>query len=130
MKYLFSGVFLILALSGCSQPDETESEDVTSETQRTAEETAINADSEPDVAVVKELDEPKKTKKKLDLSIPVESAENNTIESDTKEKALLPDMFTKSEATTKIGGGVIRDGENEDYMDSIEGAKIDIEIKH
>ena len=128
VKFLFAG--LVLILIGCSQSSEKEPEAMTPDIQKTTKKTINNVASGADMAIVKEPEEPKKARKKLDLSIPLESADNYSVESATTEMALLPDMFSKSEARTKLRGGLIRDVDNEDYMDSIEGAKIDIEIKH
>ena len=44
---------------------------------------------------------------------------------------LLPDLFASGEKDkgASISGGILRDGENPDLMQSVEGAEISIEIK-
>ena len=46
------------------------------------------------------------------------------------DKNRLPDFFknTGTPDEVKYGGGIIRDDENEDYINSIEGAEINVEL--
>ena len=55
--------------------------------------------------------------------------ENNFDENNFDENNTLPNMFGKKQEGTTVGGGVIRDAENEDYVDSIQGAEVNVEFK-
>ena len=80
-------------------------------------------------AVTKAEESQEKKKKKLNLSIP-ESDLNGAVANDAGEEAkVLPDMFVKREQGTKVSGDVLRDQENEDYLDSVQGAQVKIEMK-
>ena len=103
---------LIYSLPGCSEQENT-------------------AQSSLDVENVQP--EPKATPPiKLDLSLPpaseilpgseIESLENKTDYSLVIEK-------TNKEKRVKIGGKLIRDNSNPDYIDSVDGAEISVEIK-
>lgn len=80
--------------------------------------------------------EDKKPKKKLNLTLSddvVPGVEGTVSHSeaaiDVENNNKLPNMFGKQEKGTTYGGGLLRDEENEDYVDSIQGAEVNIEIK-
>ena len=73
------------------------------------------------------------TKNALDLSIDkLPSAGINTDDSaDFSAKPALPDLFekTKKEKKASVSGGVLREEENPDYIESIRGAEVSVEVK-
>ena len=42
---------------------------------------------------------------------------------------VLPNLFEQKSARAKVGGSVIRDPENENYLDSLQGAEVNVEIE-
>ncbi len=134
MRVIASSCLLLIVLAACSPSDDANNSNVVekpdtgitvkaeSKTAKTSSDTASQSSQLEDSAT--------KVKKKLDLSIPstIPDTATGSVEA-SKDKPLLPDMFAKEESTTTIGGGLIRDAENEDYIDSIEGATIDIKVK-
>ncbi len=63
------------------------------------------------------------------LSNAIDVAENDFDENGFDDKNTLPDMFGEKQEGTTVGGGILRDGENEDYVDSIQGAEVNVEFK-
>jgi len=70
--------------------------------------------------------------KPLDLSLEgnFPPGANATIE-DVRDKKILHDLFEKekNKEQTILRGKLLRDEENEDYVDSIEGAEVDLEVR-
>ena len=84
----------------------------------------------------------KKPEKPLNLQIPASSippavagiAEVETLLGEVegqgmKKKNVLPNLFEQKSARAKVGGSVIRDQENENYLDSLQGAEVNVEIE-
>ena len=138
-------LLLALSLSACDTKAPVEPEDVAAGIATPAPTVEGTADANSDVTselaeqankvatVVKE-----KPKKKLNLTLSddvmaiaesgaatnIDVAENNFDESNA-----LPNMFGEKQEGTSVGGGVLRDTENEDYVDSIQGAEVNVEFK-
>jgi len=77
-----------------------------------------------------------KTKRSLDLTLTddVIPAANIIEESDklpVRVEGKLPNMFAKDSAkdTVSVAGGVIREDDNPDLVDSVQGAEVSIEFK-
>ncbi len=79
-----------------------------------------------------------KPKRKLDLTLSKDvmalstSSLKSTIavaESSFDEKNALPNMFGEKQKGTTVGAGILRDAENEDYVDSIQGAEVNVQFK-
>jgi hypothetical protein len=102
------------------------SKSVTDKTTPQTEKTALNDRSE-------ELDEKYPTIKKrtIDLTLPEDWDKNQPMIDDLPQDALLPDLFSEKKETKDIslGGKLINDESNDDYVDSIEGAEVSVEIK-
>ncbi|MCG8672855.1 MAG: hypothetical protein MI867_25885 [Pseudomonadales bacterium] len=130
-------LLFVAFVSGCDQAKEPASDKAPAKVE------AVKGDSSqsentasakaPEVAqkVAEEAKEKEeKPKKPLNLAIPdtdVSAAAAND-QGEAGEKRVLPNMFGKSEQGTKVGGGIIRDAENQDYVDSIEGAEVSVEF--
>lgn len=67
----------------------------------------------------------------LDFSLPVENDSQSLGDDDFLYKTLLPDFFSKPKEKKKavIQGKLLNDPLNPDYIDSIEGAEISVEIE-
>ncbi|MBV1920380.1 MAG: hypothetical protein KUG73_06835 [Pseudomonadales bacterium] len=73
-----------------------------------------------------------KPKKKLDLTLSQDVmalSTNSFDESNLDEHHALPNMFEEKQEGTTVGAGILRDAENEDYVDSIQGAEVNVEFK-
>lgn len=92
------------------------------------DETPPQLDPSEKVVPANRNEEKPKKKQKLDLSIPEASIIQNDQAQDATEPALLPDMFDQVDSSTSVGGEFLRNEENEDYLDSIEGARVKVEI--
>jgi hypothetical protein len=68
--------------------------------------------------------------KPLDLSLPAEQVVADD-DIDFTEKSSAPNLFDQQAKEKKytVGGDVLRDKENLDYVDSVEGAQISVEMK-
>lgn len=80
-----------------------------------------------ETATVKKTEE--QPKKKLNLSIPEISLAEGTQSPGVQKPGVLPNMFEKRQASTSVGGEILRNEENENYLESIDGASVNIEIK-
>jgi len=116
-------LLLTLSLSACDSKTPIEPVDVV------APVTTVEQVSK----VVKE-----KPKKKLNLTLSDDvmaiskSGSTSTIdvaEINFDEHNTLPNMFEDKREGTTVGGGILRDAENEDYVDSIQGAEVNVEFK-
>jgi len=116
-------LLLTLSLSACDSKTPIERVDVV------APVTTVEQVSK----VVKE-----KPKKKLNLTLSDDvmaiskSGSTSTIdvaEINLDEHNMLPNMFGDKREGTTVGGGILRDAENEDYVDSIQGAEVNVEFK-
>jgi len=65
----------------------------------------------------------------LDLSLEGNFPLAEGAEANHNDKPVMDDLFKKNEPKASIGGQLLRDEENEDYVDSVEGAELDFEIK-
>ena len=89
-----------------------------------------SSETAPEMAVTsKTSDAEKKPKKPLNLALPDSEISSADGQIDAEEQRVLPNMFGGSEQGTKVGGGIIRDAENLDYVDSIQGAEVSVEFK-
>ena len=138
-------LLLALSLSACDTKTPIEPEGVAADivTPASTVEAAagVNSDSTSELAVqvnkTPNIDK-EKPKKKLNLTLSddvmviaesgaatkIDVAENSLDESNA-----LPNMFGEKQEGTTVGGGVLRDTENEDYVDSIQGAEVNVEFK-
>ncbi|MCG8315077.1 MAG: hypothetical protein MI976_17860 [Pseudomonadales bacterium] len=73
--------------------------------------------------------EKKQVKKKLDLNLSETDMALGRHSETERQQKVLPNMFDAKKSGTKVGGGIIRDEENENYMDSIQGAKLNVEFQ-
>lgn len=125
------GVLSASGLSGCGGSDNTATE---------PESKAAVSPVEPTVPVAPVVTEKKKkaAPAPLNLALPTQElaiaqgggiAGGDTSESHQSENNKLPNLFNgdKKEGTT-MGGGIIRDEENENYIDSIQGAEVNVEF--
>ena len=122
---------LYTVMIGCSQEPantQTETEVITpperlQEKPPTAEQTPTGEqagiDPEPSPA----------EQKPLDLALP--SGTGGELSAQDFEQQKLPDLFEneKKESTVSVGGGVIRDSEQEDLIESLRGAEVSIKVK-
>ena len=71
-----------------------------------------------------------KEKQRLNLAIPEENFNFPSGEVDElkEEATILPDMFEKTGKHFSVGGSILRDEQNEDYVDSIQGAQLNIKV--
>jgi hypothetical protein len=69
--------------------------------------------------------------KPLDLDLSVENYTVSRKSDDFSKREMLPDLFNQSEDEKKtvFSGKLLNDPTNPDYVDSIEGAKISVEVK-
>ena len=70
----------------------------------------------------------------LDLSLHPESAADPALQGDFSEHKKLPDFFEKDKKEKKqqkvsVSGKPLRDATNPDYVDSVQGAEVSIEVK-
>jgi hypothetical protein len=76
-----------------------------------------------------------KPKEKLNLTLSHDViglsgvVENSIDANNLHENNALPNMFEKEQEGTTVGAGILRDAENEDYVDSIQGAEVNIVFK-
>ncbi len=133
---------LTLSLSACDTkvPAEPVDDAVATVTAKAA---GVNSDSSSALAVKVTNVTKEKPKKKLNLTLSddvvassarglgntIEVAENDVDGNGFGEKNALPDMFGEKQEGTIVGGGILRDAENEDYVDSIQGAEVNVEFK-
>ncbi|GLQ31752.1 hypothetical protein [Litoribrevibacter albus] len=70
-------------------------------------------------------------KRTIDLTLPEDWDAGNETLIDVPENKVLPDLFTEKEKTKRVSldGKVLKDEKNEDYIDSIEGAEVSVEVK-
>ena len=70
--------------------------------------------------------------KPLDLNLSIDGRKMSTENKDFSAKKILPDLFNqkKKEKNTVIRGKLLNNPSNPDYIDSVEGAVVSIEIKH
>ncbi|OUS06643.1 hypothetical protein A9Q81_01795 [Gammaproteobacteria bacterium 42_54_T18] len=130
-------LLLTLSLSACDSKAPVESVDVVVP-EATLDLTAdANSDSASALVQANKVDK-EKPKKKLNLMLTddvmaisksgsvnaIDVAENNLDEHNT-----LPNMFGAKQEGTTVGGGILRDAENEDYVESIQGAEVSVEFK-
>lgn len=103
---------VLFAMTACHQstePNEVNSSDVL----EGAEELSTSSDKVFDLNVVS------------DPSLPVSD------DTDFSEREILPDMFDQAEKETRVSVGAkpLRDVENEDYVQSVQGAELKVEFK-
>lgn len=129
---------LLFALAGCDteqQQADTIEKSTTANVKEVAESVVKQVKPESKETKKSEKQQEKKqaekpAQPKLDLSISESdlSTANSQQQATADDPQLLPNMFGKKKEGTKVGGGIIRDEENENYMDSIEGAEVKVEI--
>ena len=130
-------LLLTLSLSACDTKAPVERADVTSDA-ASASPVQVTKSVEATGSTDATKSNKEKPKKKLNLTLTddvmatSQSDFNNAIdiaENDFDENNTLPNMFGEKQKGTTVGGGVIRDAENEDYVDSIQGAEVNVEFK-
>ncbi len=118
----YAAISLLITVSGCDSK--------APEPPVAKEKAAVVTDAPVEAtASTKKQEEKKKVKKPLNLAMPDQEgvvAEDGVV---IAENNKLPNMFHDSKAEgTKVGGGIIRDEENENYVDSIQGAEVNVEF--
>ncbi|MGK0442772.1 MAG: hypothetical protein ACJA0N_002591 [Pseudohongiellaceae bacterium] len=113
---------VLLLCQACSQ-------DVSTQTTEDIIQTANDAPQATSDAMPKNEQPSVIGKAVLDLSLPDDSASNNTILAE--EKTQLPNLFDEkiTKKNISVDGGILREAENEDIIDSINGAEISISTK-
>ena len=142
---------VIALLAGCDQQSTPETSSVgnTATAVRSQVPTAADKQDEQHIAggqtgsAVPETEEPmttagsnnveepekKQAKKKLDLKLSEADMVLGEGSQAANQNQVLPNMFHEKKQGTKVGGGIIRDEENENYVDSIQGAKLNVEFQ-
>lgn len=133
MKPLLTSVWVSVLLFGCdsTQPPLTEhdakpSQAIVTPPAHSNRETPQEGDAD---SVVAQPEGEEKPKKKLNLSLLNNLADSASAKPLAEEQGVLPDMFATQESRTHLSGGLHRDEENPDLLDSVDGAEISIEIK-
>jgi len=135
-------LLLTLSLSACDTKAPVERADVTSDA-ASASPVQVTKSVEATGSTDATKSNKAKPKKKLNLTLTddvmatsqsdlnnaIDIAENDFDENNFDENNTLPNMFGEKQEGTTVGGGVIRDAENEDYVDSIQGAEVNVEFK-
>ena len=135
-------LLLTLSLSACDTKAPVEPADVTSDA-ASASAVPVTKSVEATRSTEATKSNKEKPKKKLNLTLTddvmatsqsdlnnaIDIAENDFEENNFDENNTLPNMFGEKREGTTVGGGVIRDAENEDYVDSIQGAEVNVEFK-
>jgi len=69
--------------------------------------------------------------KHLDLELPTNKMPPTDAGADLSKPDALPNLFDqkKNEGKVSVGGNVLRDEENLDYVNSVEGAEVSVEVK-
>lgn len=132
IRQVVAGFFLcatsVIMLSGCDHSSEIKEQKVEAPIESvTADERAVEGSVE--VAASKQEDEAKKVKKPLNLHMPVDDSVAVEGTQNFSEKNKLPDLFVGHKEGTKVGGGILRDAENENYAESIQGAEVNVEFQ-
>ena len=69
----------------------------------------------------------------LPTEAPMDPRSHSDLQADYTKRKSLPDLFKESEkqseGRTKIGGKLITEEGGEDYLDSVKGAEVKIEVK-
>lgn len=67
----------------------------------------------------------------LDLELPTNKVPPTNVDADLSKPDALPGLFDqkKKEDKVSVGGNVLRDEENLDYLNSVEGAEVSVEVK-
>lgn len=69
--------------------------------------------------------------KNLNLELPDNKTPPSDVNGDLSKPDALPDLFDQEKKQDKVsvGGNVLRDEENLDYVNSVEGAEVSVEVK-
>jgi len=146
IRQVVAGFFLCaigaIMLSGCDQAPEGKEQQVDSPVGNTTVNASADTTAESVAKTVgdrtaagdsaeasKRKEEAKKTKKPLNLQMPAGDDVVVGGVMELSEENKLPDLFVGHKEGTKVGGGILRDAENENYADSIEGAEVNVEFK-
>ena len=136
-------LLLTLSLAACDSKTSVDSADVVEPAVTVVETVDASSDSTSEMAMQESKVIKEKPKKKLNLTLSddviatsgdgsintIDVAESNFDEHNFDEHNTLPDMFDAKQEGTTVGGGILRDAENEDYVDSIQGAEVSVEFK-
>lgn len=88
----------------------------------------------PPAQQMDELPEQRPLNMNLPMGPPMDPSSRSDLQADYNKPNSMPDMFKESakkgsESRTKVGGKLITDPENPDYLDSVRGAELSIEVK-
>lgn len=131
-------VLLVFFLSACDAKAPVEPAEVPSSAPKVEVGEEAKNDSSSELPVQESEVNQKKPKKKLNLTLPEDvmapsisgsAVSIDVAENSLNEKNTLPNMFGGKQEGTTVGGGILRDSENEDYVDSIQGAEVSVEFK-
>lgn len=141
-------LLLTLSLAACDSKTSVDSADVVEPAVTVVGTVTASSDSSSEMAIQASKLIKEKPKKKLNLTLSddviatsggglintIDIAESNFDERNFDENNFdehntLPDMFDAKQEGTTVGGGILRDAENEDYVDSIQGAEVSVEFK-